>query len=448
MHRNCEGHHANGSGGAPIIRPRKSLTLLGTALALAFIAVACGSSIEPEAERDTLASQPAAEPTAARQPPPNPTAAPEPPPDPTPLPEARVSTGTTGDELPAPELTGTGGWINSEPFDLASQRGKVVLVDFWTYTCINCIRTLPYLKDWHAKYADRGLVILGVHTPEFEFEKDYDNVVEASGEFGLLYPIVQDNDFGTWRAFRNRFWPAKYLIDKDGLIRYTHFGEGAYQETEEKIRELLAETGTTVAGVELNQTPDRELVEAAFTNDPDARLTREIYAGYERNYGAYEAWQEGGNPPYVLQADYYRQYDQAIMFEDPGGHRNHFVYFHGLWHNGPESIRHGRETDDYGDYIALRFVATSVNAVLTPADGTPVEVRVTIDGRPLVTSEAGGDVMFDGDGQSYIVVDEDRLYRLVEIPEYGKHELKLSSNSPAFELFAFTFGAFDENAGS
>ena len=139
------------------------------------------------------------------------------------------------------EFAGLASWINSEPLTLEGLRGNVVLVDFWTYSCINCIRTLPYVKDWHAKYADDGLVIIGVHTPEFSFEKVRENVIEAAARFGLDYPIAQDNDFVTWRAFDNHYWPTKYLIDRDGAIRYTHIGEGAYEETERMIQQLLAE---------------------------------------------------------------------------------------------------------------------------------------------------------------------------------------------------------------
>ena len=162
----------------------------------------------------------------------------------------------TGTRL-APELTDTGRWINSEPFTLSEQmeNGKVVLVDFWTYTCINCIRTQPYLRDWHDKYADKGLVILGVHTPEFEFEKVFENVVDAVQRFGLKYPVVQDNEFGTWHAFRNRYWPAKYLVDVNRTIRYSHFGEGAYDETEEAIRALLVEAGHDIQRIPLGTKP-------------------------------------------------------------------------------------------------------------------------------------------------------------------------------------------------
>ena len=139
------------------------------------------------------------------------------------------------------EFDGIASWINSEPLTLDGLKGNVVLVDFWTYSCINCIRTLPYVKSWHDKYADQGLVIIGMHSPEFSFEKERAGVIEAAERFGLEYPIAQDNDFVTWRTFNNAYWPTKYLIDRNGVIRYTHIGEGAYEQTEEMIQQLLAE---------------------------------------------------------------------------------------------------------------------------------------------------------------------------------------------------------------
>src|SRR3990167_7742555 len=147
----------------------------------------------------------------------------------------------------APEIIPGGVWFNSEPLTLEKLRGKVVIIDFWTYSCINCQRTLPYLRDWNKKYKDKGLVIIGVHAPEFEFEKSEKNVADAIKDFKLTYPIVQDNEFETWRAYNNRYWPAKYFIDKEGYIRYSHFGEGAYDESEKVIQELLKETGAEVS---------------------------------------------------------------------------------------------------------------------------------------------------------------------------------------------------------
>ena len=170
----------------------------------------------------------------------------------------------------APGLIQGGDWFNTKPLTLKELRGKVVMVDFWTYTCINCIRTLPYLKNWHEKYASKGLVIIGVHTPEFEFEKSAENVQKAIQDFGIKYPVMQDNNFATWRAYDNHYWPAKYIVDRNGKIRYTHFGEGEYDETEKVIQELLTETGVDIKE-EINN-PKYQI----------ATRTPELYLGYAR----------------------------------------------------------------------------------------------------------------------------------------------------------------------
>ena len=252
-----------------VTRRNRALVASGLILLLFVFATACASSDpSPSVAPTGDASPPEAAASAVVQA--EPTAAP---PTPTPrlvgaAPTTRASelTGTTQ----APELTGTGQWINSEPFTLSEQmeKGKVVLVDFWTYTCINCIRTLPYMRDWHEKYADKGLVVLGVHTPEFAFEKVFENVVEAVERFGLKYAIVQDNEFGTWKAFNNRYWPAKYLIDANRTIRYYHFGEGAYDKTEEAIRELLVEAGYDIQEIPVGAGPGPETPVAAVSREP------------------------------------------------------------------------------------------------------------------------------------------------------------------------------------
>ena len=149
--------------------------------------------------------------------------------------------GTLRNSYPAPEITGIEKWLNSEPLTLQQLKGKVVLVDFWTYTCINCIRTLPYVKSWHEKYKDQGLVVIGVHTPEFPYERSTENVMEALKRFDIKYPVAQDNKYETWGAYKNRYWPAAYLINKKGQVVYLHYGEGRYEETEAAIRALLAE---------------------------------------------------------------------------------------------------------------------------------------------------------------------------------------------------------------
>ena len=358
-------------------------------------------------------------------------------PTPTPvLPEPDRS----GDEPLAPELRGTGAWINSEPFTLESRRGEVVLIDFWTFSCVNCIRTMPYLRSWHDKYADSGLVILGVHAPEFEFEHVLENVQEAVDEFGLLYPIVQDNERGTWRAFRNRFWPAKYLIDRDGYIRYTHFGEGRYAETEQWIRKLLEETGADLSGIPDETEPGPVIDSEARKARGDERRTRELYAGFSRNINALTS---GNRPPYILHPEYFSSPGEDVLYFDPGEHQNNYLYLEGLWRSTDESIVHARDTEDFTDYVAILFYATQVNAVMAPTGTEPFTVRLVMDEAPLAPEQAGVDVTFDGEGNSIVIVDEARMYNLIELASYGGHELTLSSDSDEMQLFTFTFGAYD-----
>lgn len=439
------------------MQKRKSPVIYAVAalliMAMVAIAVACssdGDSAPPVAPAPT--SPPTAAPPVLPTPPPEPpTATPIPP---TAMPEPTSTPAPQAMEYPsAPDLRQTGGWINSEPFTLdeMQEEGKVVLIDFWTYTCINCIRTLPYLREWHEKYADQGLVILGVHTPEFAFEHEYDNVVEAVGKFELEYPIVQDNEFGTWRAFNNRYWPAKYLIDHNGNIRYSHFGEGAYDETESKIRQILEEAGFDVMGVAASSDPGPSPAEGARAATIEESQTRELYAGYDRNYGALMAQQM---PPYVRHVEYYEAPDATVMYEDPGEYINHFLYLNGLWLNTLESLVHARETEDYEDYIALKFYGTSVNVVMSPEVqvegedeggglGEPYQVRIYLDDGPVPEEQAGRDIMYDSGGNSFVNVDESRMYFLVNKEEFGGGELRLSSNSPDFTVFAFTFGSYE-----
>ena len=333
----------------------------------------------------------------------------------------------------AADFQGISNWINSEPLTLTGLQGKVVLVDFWTYTCVNCIRTLPYLKEWHAKYADKGLVIVGVHSPEFEFEKVTENVVQASNSFGLEYAIAQDNDFATWRAYSNNAWPAKYIIDKDGVVSYKHLGEGAYGATEKVIRKLLEKAGADLSSIPASDAAEPKFVSAA--RGMSGGVTRELYGGYRRNRSMVGL--------YVIQPEYYEGADRIVEYADPGDYVNQHMYLQGLWFNGQEELRHARATENYEDYIGLEFSGTSVNAVVNPERTESFEVQVTLDGRPLRSEEAGTDMVITGD-RSYFRVDEGRLYEVVALPEYGVHELKLSSNSDDFSLFAFTFGAYPE----
>ncbi len=366
----------------------------------------------------------------------------------TPAPAAEPETprnvgGQVGDL--APDFAGITNWINSDSLSIEDLRGRVVLVDVWTYTCINCIRTFPYLREWNARYADAGLVIVGLHAPEFEFEKDKDNVVEAAGEHGIVWPIAQDNDYTTWRAYNNRYWPAKYLIDHDGVVRYTHFGEGAYAETEEKIRQLLEEAGRGVDAANMNL-PQDQVRDAGFsrlivTSPELVEVTPELYAGYQRNYNAVLY----GSDPYVVQSDYYKNRDAVASFKAPAELVAHKVYLNGDWHIGPESVKHARTTENFEDYIAVNYSAKSANAVITSDSGKPYRVRVTVDGEYLTAENKGLDVTIAEDGESYILVDQPRSYAIVDNPEYVRRSvLRLYPNSADFGLFAYTFGVYEE----
>lgn len=280
---------------------------------------------------------------------------------------------------------------------------RVVLVDFWTYTCINCIRTLPYLKAWDAAYRDKGLTIVGVHTPEFAFEKRAGNVAAAIRRSGLRYPVAQDNDFATWNAWGNQYWPAKYLIDAEGQVRYTHFGEGRYEETEAAIRTLLAEAGDRPLG-------------AAVRTDPEPRTSRhatpETYLGTQRAQG----WAQ---PPRDGTHDYrYRGELPQSAFA-----------LNGRWRHDHER---GTAVRDAG--IRAAIVGKDVYLVLSPPADGPGDVGVRLDGRTIAPADAGSDVR-----AGRVRVTSQRLYHLVSLDEPQQRELELTL-SHGTSAFAFTFG--------
>ena len=380
---------------------------------------------------------------------------------PTDAPAAPQSTTAPAVSLPVntniPNIEGIDAWLNTDMelqiAELTAQ-GKVVLIDFWTYTCINCVRTLPFLREWWARYEDDGLVILGIHTPEFEFEKDYQNVADAIATHDIGWPVAQDNNMVTWRNFENRYWPAKYLFNSRGEQIYSHFGEGRYGETEQQIRNALVEAGADLSDDPLNL-PEDQARDEAFQNAGSvlgrAALTRELYAGWHRNFLTARA----GRQPYVAQQEYF----DAILNQEnrseattgiidvtvPQDIEPHQLYFQGQWSVEPERIRHARVTESLEDYLALNYAAKSVNAVLTSDSGEPYQVVVTVDGAMLTPENAGNDVQWDDRGYSYINVDGPRLYELVDNPQYlPSSVLIMRSDSDDFGLFAFTFGVYAE----
>ncbi len=313
-------------------------------------------------------------------------------------------------ELPvlgtAPELRGITGWVNSEPTTLAALRGKVVIVDFWTYSCINCVRTFPYMNDWYQKYKDSGLVILGVHTPEFEFEKSHDNVVQAVQQYGIKYPVAQDNDFDTWNAYNNMYWPAKYIVDARGRVRYIHFGEGQYEETEQVIRSLLAEAGMA-APVSTAPMPDYTVT---------GNSTPETYLGSSRQ--GHLASPE----KYVV--------GKPQQFSAPSDLPGNSFAFEGGWTVDKEYAVAGQ-----GSGLELRFYANNVYIVLTPGKGGE-EADVLLDGKPLEESVAGADVH-----GGILTASEPKLYHLVDLRgSPGVHLLSLRFHRGGTRVYTFTFG--------
>jgi thiol-disulfide isomerase/thioredoxin len=339
------------------------------------------------------------------------------------LAETSTTNPATGDSANlAKDFVGVTQWLNSPPLTLEELKGKVVLVEFWTYTCINCLRTLPYLRDWNEKYASRGLVIVGVHSPEFQFEHDVDNVREAMIREQVTWPVAMDNDFATWRAYSNRYWPHKFLIDKDGEVRYHHIGEGAYQETELHIRGYLEEAGYDVSDI-----PVGGVVIAGEPEQGTKQATREIYAGSGWGRGDYLGNQEkitGG---------------QVATFSDPGKHEGGKFYLQGTWSIDSESVTHSRATEGFEDYIVIKYQAASVNVVVRPSGVDPFRVIATIDGKPIPAADRGDDIMADSQGTTFLQIDGPRMYNVVRSMSSKSGELKLHAGSPDFSLYTYAF---------
>jgi thiol-disulfide isomerase/thioredoxin len=309
-----------------------------------------------------------------------------------------------------PSLQGGGEWLNSPPLTLPALRGKVVLVDFWTYSCINCQRTLPYLRAWSRKYGPQGLVVVGVHAPEFGFERDVKRVRKAAMDGQLDYPIVLDNDFSIWRAFNNQAWPALYFLDAQGRVRHQQFGEGDYERAEQLIRQLLKEAG---------RTPDAGMAEVALTGIaalPDLANVRspETYLGHA--HGAARGVlpdrikrYAGGSPrlnEWALSGDWIVRGEYAELSGSDGG-------------------------------VQLRFHARDLHLVLGPAaDGRPLPFRISIDGKPP-GADAGIDVDADGRGR----IDGERLYQLVRQRGPVRERIfEIRFDAPGARAYAFTFG--------
>lgn len=311
----------------------------------------------------------------------------------------------------APELEG-GQWIQGGPVRLSNLRGRAVaLIDFWDYTCVNCVRTLPYVGEWHRRYNQHGLVIVGVHAPEFSFAREGSHVEEAVHAFNIEYPVVLDNDYAIWRAYSNRYWPAKYLVDSKGRIRYYHFGEGHYQESEIAIQAALRELNPSF-------TPPPPMQPVRDTDRPGAvcyRVTPELYLGYARG--------RFGNPEAIVS-------DQAHDYADPGRHVEGVPYLSGRWRIEQECAR----AEAAGAAIGLRYTAREVNLVIAPRAGAAVSAELRLSDREM----PGTDVKA-GNGRAIVTVDRPRMYNLVANKSVQSGALELRALDPGLAAYAFTF---------
>ena len=332
--------------------------------------------------------------------------------------------------IKAPEFAQISGYINTpnnSPLTLSSLKGKVVLVYIWTYTCINSIRPMPYIHDWNQKYSNNGLVIVGVHSPEFQFEKNYDNVKSAVQRFGITYPVVLDSDHGTWNAFRNNYWPRYYLIDSQGNIRYNHIGEGSYGQIEKSIQSLLAERAALMGAKEISfNTKPTTVIKSGSLYYVDLRqnLTPEIYIGYDT------ARTPLGNPEGFKP-------DQTVSYSilSTTNFEPHIVYLQGKWKNNPDSMELQNDTGR----IVLTYYAKSVNIIAGGKGGGAVFNDEGIEGADAAltsNNSLGEDLSSDGSFR----IDGQRLYNLAIHNNYTAHSIVIDVKGKGFQFYTFTFG--------
>ncbi|SEU14353.1 cytochrome c biogenesis protein DipZ [Stenotrophomonas indicatrix] len=334
-----------------------------------------------------------------------------------------MAAGQAGAPLPVegtlPTLDGATGWLNSPPLSREQLHGKVVLIDFWTYSCINCLRAMPFVHEWAQRYRDHGLVVIGVHTPEFAFERDPRNVMKAVQQLKVQYPVALDNQYAIWRAFNNRYWPAHYFVDAQGNIRGHQFGEGNYAHSEQVIRRLLVEAGQT----DLPPPADpaaADLQGVATQADMGNLRSPETYLGHAR---AEQFASPGG-----------QRADAAFGYTLPSTLALNQWGLSGQWRVNDEAA----QLQQAGGRIAFQFHARDLHLVLAPGeDGKPVRFRVLLDGKPLPAADAGADVAADGTG----TVNEHRLYQLIrQRGPIGPHRFEIEFLDAGVQAYAFTFG--------
>jgi thiol-disulfide isomerase/thioredoxin len=310
-----------------------------------------------------------------------------------------------------PGLTDAKGWINSTPLSASDLQGKVVVYDFWTYSCVNCVRSLPYLRSWYDRYRQDGLVVVGIHSPEFDFEKDHGNVANAVKNLNVDYPVALDDDMTIWNQFGNQYWPETWVADRQGRLRYQHIGEGDDVTTEDVLRRLLgvqtsAPRARVVSGTSLGRPPQQSQA-----------VTQETYLGTDHG--------TAGVQPGL------------VTYPEPQGLTTGTARVVGPWLGSGQQVQAAAP----GAAVVLAYRARAVNLVMASAAGQPVDVTVELDGKPLPASDRTSQTMIDGQGQTFVRVSGSDLYRLVLGPSIEEHTVRLTARAAGVQAFAFTFGA-------
>ncbi|MBV8164482.1 MAG: redoxin family protein [Candidatus Eremiobacteraeota bacterium] len=328
---------------------------------------------------------------------------------------------------------GNTGWINSDPLTPQSLRGKIVLVDFWEYTCINCLKELPYVRTWYDRYKQYGFVVIGVHTPEFAFSGEQANVAAAVKRLDITWPVVLDGQAAIWQRYHNAFWPHEFLADADGRVVLDHVGEGDYPATEAKIQSLIKAQHPSA------QLPKPMALLAVDSYTKAGAVcypqTPEVYVGLWRSPDAALGNREG----------YHR--GDVVNYHDSGhNHFDGFVYLQGPWFNAEQAMVHARTDAAASDHIDLRYHALEVVSVLKPEAGKPITVYVEQDGKPLAQQDAGSDVRYDADGRAFVTVDAPRAYELVMNRHFGHHDLTLRPVEYGLGVYTFDFESCEVGA--
>ena len=314
----------------------------------------------------------------------------------------------------APDLVGIAHHLNTTPEELREEiKGKVVLYDIWTYSCINCVRTLPYITAWDDKYSDQGLLVIGIHSPEFEFEKNPENVQMAIDKHGINYPVVLDNNMETWKAFENRYWPRKYIADHEGYLRYDHIGEGGYQETEKIIQQLLKERDVSLGIQVASATTLVDINEFEHT----MFRTPELYFGYKFAQNRNQLGNDEGFQP-----------GKTVTYSEPGNIDLHKFYLTGDWKNHEDSMELVSETGS----IKMLYNAKEVN-IVTDKDA---ELEIFLEGEPLPEQYLGTDITLG----NTLTVSDPNIYNIITSEDSSSHIMEIKITGREFQIFTFTFG--------